>query len=658
VNLNGKTGQVAIYNNDNSIGNTPDSINDYVNFAGTFRNGELELNNDVFRGTAYFTAQNSLSGLTLNSGHVSTKLGTQIGRLFDADNGGDLIINGGAVEAFGAEKITNLNIDTLGTAIFYADLGLDAAENGGELVTIGGLTANSFHNLDSGVLVATGNVTVANSLTNDGNIALAANLSATNIQQNGTIALIGNVVDDVETAATRTISFTRLLSDDTSLILGATPENTVQNNLILENKGASMFQGSIRSGGTVTVTGGGDLWLTGASQLTGTLNINNATLTMVENSSLTNFGLGAPAPTLDVVVGEGGVYRTNAVDNIRSLTNNHSVLVINSLNVHGTFTQNAGITDVNGSARLTVGGIAGTGGEIRISQDATFAAYQAGNTTYSGKMTGVNSTFTKYNAGDLTLNGAAGSISVGNIDIQGGGLILDGANILAQNVSVNIGQDGRIALLNGDQSISHLTGTGLLALNGNRLLLVNGGNFSGLVTGAGELDFSDGEFDLPGSIDTDGTVNVGDADDLQDGADLPIVNIGGDNSLSANILNVFGILNVDGTVNADAMNLYKLLNLAGSLNADNSHVDGGTLHLGNGNVGGLLNSGTTLVNNGGTITGVGKVAGVTTVGGESAGYLAPGNSPGVLILEELILGNMATPIMELAGVAGAGLATD
>jgi hypothetical protein len=243
-------------------------------------------------------------------------LGTTIGRLFDTENGGDLTINGGILEAFGAEKIADLDIGAQGAAIFYSDLNVDKAENSGTLATIGTLTANSFHNLGTGALVATDNVTIANGLTNDGTIALGANLSADTIQHNGIIALIGNVVDGVETAATRTISFNRLLSESTAMILGSATDSAVQNNLILEAKALSMFQGSIRSGGNVTVTGGGNLWLTGQSQLTGTLNINDATLSMVNGSSLTNFGPDAPAPTLNVVVGTGGYYLSDAVDNL------------------------------------------------------------------------------------------------------------------------------------------------------------------------------------------------------------------------------------------------------------------------------------------------------------------------------------------------------
>jgi fibronectin-binding autotransporter adhesin len=70
-----------------------------------------------------------------------------------------------------------------------------------------------------------------------------------------------------------------------------------------------------------------------------------------------------------------------------------------------------------------------------------------------------------------------------------------------------------------------------------------------------------------------------------------------------------------------------------------------------------LTSGTVSVNGGGTLSGVGTINGTVTIGGTSAGTLTPGNSPGVLTITNLTLGNLGTAQMEVQGNAGAGLST-
>jgi hypothetical protein len=87
INLAGNTGGIAVYDNAAST--------DYANISGNITNGTLLVGDTGYSGTLYLTGQNSLSGVTVQNGTLSTLLGTTTGRLLDATNGGYLTVTGG-----------------------------------------------------------------------------------------------------------------------------------------------------------------------------------------------------------------------------------------------------------------------------------------------------------------------------------------------------------------------------------------------------------------------------------------------------------------------------------------------------------------------------------------------------------------------------------
>lgn len=312
-------------------------------------------------------------------------------------------------------------------------------------------------------------------------------------------------------------------------------------------------------------------------------------------------------------------------NSIGSLTNFGRINAESATTVSGAFTQNAG--EVRISSDFASGSLSGAGGTIALDA-ATLTINQTVDGTYSGAITGSGSV-TKTGTATLTLAGGPGSFAPRSLAIQQGTIAVNGAGILDSALSVNIASAGTLSLISGNQTIRNLTGNGSLALNGNNLSLSQGGNFAGTVTGSGSVQLTSGTFTLSNTINaTGGAFTVQSASQL-------IVNDTG--SLSAPIVNVAGVLDVNGTVIAPSVNVT------------------GNLHLGSraGTVGGTLRGTETNINGGGLLSGIGSLRGRTVVGGASAGALRPGNSPGTLNLDRLTLAALSTTTMEVEG-AGAG----
>ncbi|WP_121114367.1 autotransporter outer membrane beta-barrel domain-containing protein [Croceibacterium ferulae] len=298
-----------------------------------------------------------------------------------------------------------------------------------------------------------------------------------------------------------------------------------------------------------------------------------------------------------------------------------------NLQVGGALTLNGGTVAVAGD--IASGTLSGTGGSIVLAQGAAMAIDQTADGIFAGNITGNTATVIKTGTATLTLAGAAGSFAPAQLFVTAGAVAVDGAGILDSALKVDIADKAGLTLVNGNQTINNLSGFGTLALNGNNLLLANGGNFNGTVTGTGSVSLTSGAFGLSNSVDVqNGSFMV------EKGSELSVRQGG---TLQATKVQVTGSLDVVGTVTSDT-----------------TTVDGGSLHLGSGTSGGMMASKALQVTNGGRLTGNGQVAGLTTVGGGSNGLLSPGNSPGIMSFADLTLGSQSTALMEIEGMNGAG----
>jgi hypothetical protein len=175
---------------------------------------------------------------------------------------------------------------------------------------------------------------------------------------------------------------------------GASAEINLSNSALLtlyQTGGPGIYHGVISGNGSLRTQGNGSLTLTGASTYTGS--------TLVAGSCLSINGNDRLPTSTDVTINAGGTFQ---------MVNNQTV------------------------ASITGNGI------INIIAGGSLAVNLAGNTTFSGNITGAAATFNKSGAGTLTLTGTCDP----DIRVNGGTLVFNGT-------------------ANGDiDSLSRLMGTG------------------------------------------------------------------------------------------------------------------------------------------------------------------------------------------------------
>ncbi|NMN03174.1 MULTISPECIES: autotransporter-associated beta strand repeat-containing protein [unclassified Novosphingobium] len=372
----------------------------------------------------------------------------------------------------------------------------------------------------------------------------------------------------------------------------------------------------------------------------------DGTIAIAQGATLDGYGLQSYGTvyndgTLDLSLGFGNAgtatFSAGSVNHFGALGNLGTITSAADIVVTGQTVMAGG--SITTTANYATGTLSGSGGAFHLGAASVLTINQTEDATFAGSIDtarnpdGSGAAVVKTGSATLTLAGGAGSFAPATLAIMDGGITVAGADVLDHALQVYVATPARLSLTGGDQTINNLTGTGTLALNGNHLILANGGNFAGTVTGAGDVALDSGTFNLANTITSaSGTFQV------QDGSTMNVLSSG---TLNAPQVAVGGVMNLTGTVNATATTV----------------DDGGTLHLGNanGSAGGTLNTTTLVVDNQGTLTGVGSVGGSAQFGGTSTGTLAPGNSPGVIHFTNLALANHAVAVMDVEGAAGAGL---
>lgn len=529
------------------------------------------------------------------------------------DNGGDLA-DGGTLYV-GGNAGNSGTVSTQGDTFVQGNLANSGQFTDGGVLVVGGDAANS------GTFSTVGDVQIGGALDNGGDLTDGGALFVGGDASNGgTLSTAGDV------RVTGSLTNGGTLGDAGALMVGGDVTNTgaigtggdvsVAGNL--DSRGALADAGTLYVGGNAA--NGGVLSTGGNTRIVGTLT-NAGQFT--SGGALAVGGNAANSGTLSVA-GDAGLAGT--------LVNSGTIGVTGTMVVDGAYTQNAGSLTVGGN--LATGSLSGAGGAIKLASGSVYTLNQTSDGTYAGSVSGAGSSLVKTGSATLTLSGAAGSFAPSYLDIQAGKIAVNGAGILDSALQVNVANSAALVLVSGNQTINNLTGTGQIDLGTNNLSLANGGNFYGTISGSGTIRVTSGTFVLGKTIDA-----AGGAFEMETGTTLDIVSGG---TLNARSLLVSG----------------SALNLMGTVNTTSTQVDnGGTLHLGNadGSAGGTLVSDTVLVNGGGTLSGVGAITGAVTVGGTSEGTLSPGNSPGVLTMTSLTLGNLSTARMEIQGNAGAGL---
>ena len=698
IDMNNSTGNIVVY--DSALTNA-----DYVLLSGKMTNGGLNIGDAGYNGTLYLTGKNALTNLTVNSGTVSTFGGGSISS--DTVNT-SVIVNGGDLQLWAEETFDTLAVKADASLTAVDSLSMKGDINNQGILSVAG--GGSFKNVDNqkgatingiSTIAVTGNViNEVGAVWNQGE-----NLSVTgNLNNDGTWNIFGLADSETREILTDTLTgFGSVVLQTANITEENGEKSTVIGNLKLVQNSDSQFDGIISGAGTVEKAGAGTLQISNAQTFTGGVNVSEGTLETLNDGTL--------ADTLEVHVGDSANLIVGVADTVKSysfdqgstatfnedqtttegitnagdliaygaITTGTGIFNTGTLTINGSATTGSGVpltrmlpalgTDIvnNGtlnmnSAIQTATGIenngtinvanmpltltAGTGlsgsdtGVVNIVNTLTLE--QQGNTSYEGDISGFGKLI-KIGEGTLTLKGNADLNLDGGVEIDNGTLALDGEGILDQNLDVTVNKNteentiGTLALISGDQSIDTLKGEGNIDLGaGNNTLYVNdGGFFTGTVVGDGTLNIKGGDFAISSNItSTTGTfnVNAGATTTVKQGANLefPIIEVRAGESGN-------GRLNVVGTADATTVDVEA----------------GARLHLGSntGDIAGGVNAHTTNIF--GTLSGVGSISGLTNIMGTES-MLNPGNSPGVITFDQLVLGNLSTTNLEIEGAGNAG----
>ncbi|MEI8309276.1 MAG: autotransporter-associated beta strand repeat-containing protein [Verrucomicrobiota bacterium] len=290
----------------------------------------------------------------------------------------------------------------------------------------------------------------------------------------------------------------------------------------------------------------------------------------------------------------------------------------------------------------------GTGRTMAIGSGMTATIDTNGfNDGFNAAFTGSGGTLAKIGSGTLTLNGT--NTYTGATNVNAGTLQLTGS--LAAGSTVNVGTAGTLAgngTINGSAT---LTGSGVINLSGGTIagtLGVTGGNWNGTGSVSGLVTSSSGTLVIGSGANltangglnvTGGTISAGNSTSTVTGS---VSYTSGSNSTFSGIIAGSG---KTVTMNSTSATL----TLAGA----NSYTGATTVTAGT-----LLVNGSTVaasafsVNSGGTLGGNGTIGGSVTV--NSGGFIAPGNSPGLLAVGSLTLNSGSTTAFEINGIATRG----
>jgi autotransporter-associated beta strand protein len=406
-------------------------------------------------------------------------------------------------------------------------------------------------------------------------------------------------------------------------LLGA---GTVQNPLSL-----TLFNGSSNFAGTIAGLGGLTLFnatatLTGTNTYTGGTQINAAsTLTLAMGGSI----VGPVANSGNLIIGSGGTLNLSGVG-LQS-GNPASLTTLNGGTLRAATTSTVTDNVVLQPATSTISAAAG--------QTLTFSpanltvgspsSLRIGSATDTGIVL-----FSPGPGALVVLPGPQTYEVVGGIWRNGNGSLL---SLTQSGLSTTVDAGATLDLNNFTTQVNTLLGAGVVTTGASAattLSLTGNGNFSGAISGAGQVNVLSGITILSGTNTYTGGTTI------QPGATLQLGNGGASGSIAGSVLN-----NGTFAINrSDAFTLGNVISGTGAfqqngtgttiLTATNTYTGATTVNAGTLLVNGSIANSAVTVNAGATLAGIGTV-GPTTING--GGTFAPGNSPGTITVQ----GNLA-----------------
>ena len=504
---------------------------------------------------------------------------------------GELRMNGQTLSSFGANSL-NINGVISGTGAYNI-------KNQGITVTYSGSGTNTF----------SGTTTVENSST------LVLNKSANTAALAGSLIVNSGATVRTDSAGQLGNQFVtvngtlNLNGNNQSLALAGTSNSASvalgSATMTVTNTGSDSFAGVISGSGGITKSGSGTLSLAGNNTYSGDTRITAGQLTVDAGGDLGD--------------GETDVFISSGAQ----LNLNTSVIVDS---VSQTGVDNGGTINLGTGATLTLDGadkgslsqnsISGAG-NLSVGASGTTALTLYGTQSYTGT--------TAVSGGKIS---TGVSLATSAVNVSGGTFEASAANILSGTAAVTISGTGTFALGGSDTVGSFtITGGALTTTNDATLTaatyILQGGTV-GANLGTGTASASTGTTALNGTLGGNltvngGTVNLGSANRLADGASVT-VSSSGTLGLGAN----------DDTISSFALRNTATLGGSGTLTAATYSLEGGTVSAGLGagaitvttgtttlGSAGRLNSASTLAVNSGQLNlgGAETVAGLSGSGG-------------------------------------------
>ncbi|TBR39390.1 MULTISPECIES: autotransporter-associated beta strand repeat-containing protein [Dyella] len=620
--------------------------------GGLVKNGEgsLSISGDLSQsggttvndGLLVLSGNNTYTGgTTINGGTIEVSADENLGH-----DGDTLVLNGGSLHATGnidSTRDLELNGGTLdidGGRTFQSSgdaTGTGGLVKNGEgiLWLSGNLSQSGGTTLNDGALVLSGNNTYTGGTTINGGV-LAISSDANLGHAGDALTLNGGVLvatGDVNSARDMALNGGALYVDGNSTFSN-TGNVTGTGGLVKDGTGTLSLGGSLSHSGGTTVNDG-NLVLSGNNSYTGGTQLNGGTLTISSDANLGNANGG-------LTFNGGSLHTTGNVDTSRNIILDKTANIVTdagtSLVSHGDVSGTGGLVK-NGAGTLDIAGTASHSGGTTVN-DGTLVL--SGNNTYTGGTT--------INGGTLSISSDA------NLGDASGDVLLNGGTLQVTDTMTT--QRDMVIGTNGG-AIDTGTGATLYqqgSISGNGTLVKQGG---GTLVVSGSNTFTGGTLVDGGAIRIDTGSSLGTGDIILRGGILETyatlgtgqrVIVSGDSgvNVSAGTTTVLsGDINTDGQSGCFVKSGAGSLSLTGNSNlAQGTCVQNGTLRA-NGN----LDSSFVTVDAIAALRGTGTIRGPVSV----SGRLAPGNSPGTLVVEGPVTMN-AGSVFE-ADIDGLGTGT-
>jgi fibronectin-binding autotransporter adhesin len=645
-------------------------------------------------------ANDSFAGAIAGAGGLVLQAGTQTLAGINSYTGGTLV-NGGTLALAGDGTLGDTSGSTTVNADGTLDLGATSQTQDGGVTLAGGTIQNGA--LSSSGIFALQGGTVTAALAGTGSVNQSSGtttLSGANSYTGGTVVDGGTLALADDGTLGDTGGSTTVNTDGT-LDLGGTSQTqnggvtlaggTIQNGVLSSSGTFALQDGAVNAtlAGTGSVNqSSGTTTLSGANSYTGDTVVNGGTLALAGDGTLGDargtttvnadgtLDLGGTSQTQNGVLSSSGTFALQggtvsaALAGTGSVNQSSGTTTLSGANSYtggtivngGTLvlTGNGTLGDASGSATINANGTLDLGGTSQTQNGGVTLAggtIQNGTLASSGSFTLQGGTVNAALAGTGSVNQSSGTTTLsransytGGTVVSGGKLALAGSGAVASSSLTVDGTFDISGIADQGTSVVDLEGSGSVVLGSKALTVSAGtGTFSGVLSGAGQFSLSGGTLTLTGANSYSGgtTIAGGTLKGTSISLQGPILNDGALEFVQTTDGTYAGSITGTGTL---AKSGSGSLVLSGT-----SAIQGATtVSAGRLAVNGILATGGLTVANGAVLSGSGTIsmAGNGALAIANGATLAPGNSPGTLIVNgSATLASGATMAVDIDGAS-------